>query len=205
MAHLSRRLPTNVAGDFFVDATCIDCGTCRWMAPSTFDREAGHSRVHRQPTGADETTVALKALVSCPTASIGTVELHDVAAVARGFPDPVGGGVYHCGYHHPGSYGAASYLIVRPGGNVMVDVPRFAAPLVARIEEMGGIGLMFLSHRDDIAGHEKFAHHFGCRRVMHVDDVDTSTGDIEWQPDGRDPFELAPDLTMIPVPGHTRG
>ncbi|XP_015064361.1 uncharacterized protein LOC107009532 [Solanum pennellii] len=27
------RRPQNVSGEFFVDHTCIDCDTCRWMAP----------------------------------------------------------------------------------------------------------------------------------------------------------------------------
>jgi len=49
MASSARRLPTNVPGDFFVDQTCIDCDTCRWMAPETFDRAEEQSRVHRQP------------------------------------------------------------------------------------------------------------------------------------------------------------
>ena len=38
MANASRRLPHNAPGDFFVDSTCIDCDTCRWMAPATFTR-----------------------------------------------------------------------------------------------------------------------------------------------------------------------
>ncbi len=32
--------------------------------------------------------------------------------------------VYHCGYHSEKSFAACSYLITRPGGNVMVDTPR---------------------------------------------------------------------------------
>ena len=31
------RRPENVPGDLFVDHTCIDCDTCRWMAPGVFD------------------------------------------------------------------------------------------------------------------------------------------------------------------------
>lgn len=29
---LKERRPQNVAGEFYVDHTCIDCDTCRWMA-----------------------------------------------------------------------------------------------------------------------------------------------------------------------------
>ena len=38
--------------NFYVDHTCIDCDTCRWMAPQTFGRTArsgpGQSVVHQQ-------------------------------------------------------------------------------------------------------------------------------------------------------------
>ena len=36
MANMRERLPENVAGDFFVDATCIDCDTCSQLAPTVF-------------------------------------------------------------------------------------------------------------------------------------------------------------------------
>ncbi|MDQ3651793.1 MAG: ferredoxin, partial [Acidobacteriota bacterium] len=36
MADPARRLAENVAGDFFVDGTCIDCDACRQIAPTTF-------------------------------------------------------------------------------------------------------------------------------------------------------------------------
>jgi glyoxylase-like metal-dependent hydrolase (beta-lactamase superfamily II)/ferredoxin len=205
MARPSRRLATNVDGDFYVDSTCIDCGACRWVAPATFDFASDASRVHTQPRTAAETLTALRALVACPTASIGTVGKHDVRAAAATFPTPVAPDVYHCGYHHEDSFGAASYLIVRPEGNVLVDSPRFAAPLARRLEALGGVRWMFLTHRDDVADHVRFAARFGCERILHRDDVSRSTGAVEIQPRGTEPLELGPDLTLIPVPGHTRG
>ena len=70
------------------------------------------------------------------------------------------------------SFGASSYLILRPEGNVMVDrrvrrgtrahatspltrhpscaavrSPRFAAPLVRQLEEWGGVQGIFLTHQ----------------------------------------------------------
>ncbi|MGZ5426499.1 MAG: 4Fe-4S domain-containing protein, partial [Thermoanaerobaculia bacterium] len=36
MARLAERLPENAPGDFYVDRTCIDCATCRQMAPEVF-------------------------------------------------------------------------------------------------------------------------------------------------------------------------
>jgi signal transduction histidine kinase len=87
--------------------------------------------------------------------------------------------VYFCGFTSEASFGAWSYLIVRPqeqGGNVLVDSPRFNNPLVKRIEQMGGVNLMLLSHRDDIADHAKFAAHFHCPRVMHEGDSAAARG-----------------------------
>src|SRR5205807_1309544 len=38
VAQAALRRPENAAGDLFVDSSCIDCDTCRWMAPATFAR-----------------------------------------------------------------------------------------------------------------------------------------------------------------------
>jgi glyoxylase-like metal-dependent hydrolase (beta-lactamase superfamily II) len=145
------------------------------------------------------------ALVSCPTSSIGSeskVDLHDAVAA---LPDPIEGEVYYCGYAAESSYGAASYLVRREAGNVLVDSPRAALPLMDRIEALGGVARMFLSHRDDVADHAKYARRFGCARILHADDCAAGTRDVEQRLEGRDPVPLAPDLLAIPVPGHTRG
>ena len=199
------RRPQNVAGDFFVDSTCIDCDTCRWMAPETFTRSGEQSSVHHQPVGGKERLRALQALVSCPTSSIGTEEQHAMKAVLASLPDLIEQGVYHTGYHHEASFGAASYLVVRPGGNVLVDSPRFAGPLVKRIEQLGGVDTLFLTHKDDVADQQRFHEHFGCRRVMHADDASGGLSELEVLIEGTEPVALDSDLTVIPVPGHTRG
>lgn len=206
MATLERRLKSNVEGDLYVDDTCIDCATCRWMAPATFDRgPEGMSKVHQQPRGENERLAALQALVACPTASIGTVERQDMKPVLASFPRPIADGVYHCGYHAESSFGAASYLIVRPEGNVLVDSPRFAEPLAKRIEALGGIDWMFLTHQDDVADHAKFHERFGCRRSLHEDDIGAGTKGIEQPFKGAAPIVIDDELTIIPTPGHTRG
>ncbi len=206
MAHLTQRRQQNVPGDTYVDSSCIDCDTCRWMAADVFNRQDGQSAVYHQPLTEAERQRALQALLACPTASIGTVELPtEIKTVQASFPIPVTDGVYHCGYHAESSYGAASYFIQRPGGNVLVDSPRFAPPLVKQLEAMGGVRYLYLTHRDDVADHAKFRAHFGCDRILHTDDITPNTRDIEIPLAGRDPIALAPDLTIIPVPGHTRG
>jgi glyoxylase-like metal-dependent hydrolase (beta-lactamase superfamily II)/ferredoxin len=207
MARTSERLDQNVEGDFFVDSSCIDCDACRQIAPETFRDHGGQSSVYRQPVGDAEELRALMALVACPTASIGTVSGRSARAAVRAFPSPVFDNVFFCGFTSESSFGAWSYLIVRPhgdGGNVLVDSPRFNAPLVRRLDEMGGVSLMYLSHRDDIADHAKFAAHFGCPRVMHEGDGAARLG-IERVTSGREVLRLDDDLRSIPTPGHTRG
>jgi len=205
MASPKRRLPANAPGDFYVDATCIDCETCNWVAPASFAGGDGNSYVYRQPQSDTEIRRAEMALLACPTGSIGTSGNHDLAAAKGAFPEPIAGEVYHCGYHAEASFGAASYLVVRERGNVLIDSPRFTAPLVGRLEALGGVRWMFLSHRDDVADHRRFHDHFGCERILHADDIGRGTRDVEVVLRGRDPSRLADDLLAIPVPGHTRG
>jgi glyoxylase-like metal-dependent hydrolase (beta-lactamase superfamily II)/ferredoxin len=206
MAHLTQRRPENVAGDFYVDSTCIDCDTCRWMAPEVFTDIGDQSAVHHQPANESERLRAMQALLACPTASIGTVEKPvDIKQVQASVPIPIVENIYHCGYHAENSFGAASYLIVRPEGNVLVDSPRFVPPLVKRIEEMGGVKYLYLTHRDDVADHQKFHDHFGCDRILHKDEINRGTQSVETQLTGIEDWTLADDLQVIPVPGHTKG
>lgn len=206
MAHLNQRRSQNVKGDFYVDSTCIDCDTCRWMAPEVFHQAGEQSAVYHQPASETERLRSLQALLACPTASIGTVNKpKDIKDVQLSFPILVAQNVYHCGYHAENSYGAASYLIVRPEGNVLVDSPRFTPPLIKRLEEMGGIRYLYLTHRDDVADHQKYAEHFKCDRILHTDDITSTTRDVEIQLTGSEAIQLAPDLLIIPVPGHTKG
>ena len=206
MAHLTQRRPENAEGDFYVDRTCIDCDTCRWMAPDIFHRTAGSSAVFHQPQDETERSQAMQALLACPTASIGTVvKPKDIKIAQQSFPVLVAENVYHCGYHAENSFGAASYLIQRPDGNVLVDSPRFAPPLVKRLEEMGGLRYLYLTHRDDVADHQKFHDHFGCDRILHADEINLGTQSVEIKLTGSDPVQLEPELLIIPVPGHTKG
>lgn len=207
MANYAERLPENVAGDFFVDATCIDCDACRQIAPATFRDHGDQSSVYRQPQTEEDTRLALMSLVACPTGSIGATQKHDMRLGIDAFPSLLEENVYFCGFTARASFGAWSYLIVRPeeeGGNVLVDSPRFAGPLVKRISRMGGVRLMFLTHQDDIADHVSFAKKYGCRRVMHAADGAARRG-IEQVIEGEGEVRLDDDLVAIPVPGHTRG
>jgi glyoxylase-like metal-dependent hydrolase (beta-lactamase superfamily II)/ferredoxin len=205
MATRTKRLATNIAGDFFVDSTCIDCGTCRQVAPETFAEGRDASYVWHQPGAESQLHRARMALVACPVAAIGTEAKHAFGAARAAFPEPLEDGVYYCGWAAESSYGARSYLIVRPGGNILVDSPRYATPLIERIEALGGVRWMFLTHRDDVADHRKFHSRFGCERILHRADVTSLTRDVEIKLDGSDPVAFDDEVLFIPAPGHTLG
>jgi glyoxylase-like metal-dependent hydrolase (beta-lactamase superfamily II)/ferredoxin len=207
MANPARRLPENVPGDFYVDDTCIDCDACRQIAPTVFRDHGEQSSVFRQPETGEEVRRALMSIVACPTSSIGTSRKYDARVGVEAFPERIDGNVYYCGFNAESSFGAWSYLVVRAeeeGGNVLVDSPRFTRPLVRKIEASGGVRTIFLTHRDDVADHDKFARHFRAERVMHADDNAARYG-VERVIAGDEAVRLDDDLLVIPTPGHTRG
>ncbi|THU71701.1 hypothetical protein C4D60_Mb04t04270 [Musa balbisiana] len=185
-----RKRPQNVEGEFFVDHLCIDCDTCRWMAPEVFTRVDDMSAVNRQPSCEEERIKALQ-------------------------------GVYHCGYHSERSYGATSYFVTHPEGNILVDSPRFTERLACNIEMLGGVHYMFLTHkiisieeqgllpiynnRDDVGDHEKWSKRMQCERILHSGDVEISTADVENKLCGEGPWDIATDFKLIYTPGHTEG
>jgi glyoxylase-like metal-dependent hydrolase (beta-lactamase superfamily II) len=113
--------------------------------------------------------------------------------------------VFFCGFTSRDSFGAWSYFVERPEGNVLIDSPRSVVRLLSEFEQRGGIGTMFLTHRDDVAEHATFARRFRCERVIHERDVGRSTENIERKISGTDPVALDGDLLVIPTPGHTPG
>ena len=84
MARIADRLKENAPGDYFVDSSCIDCDTCRQIAPQIYGRfdAAGQTIVFRQPETAAERHRAAMGLVACPTASIGTERKGDTCSVS---------------------------------------------------------------------------------------------------------------------------
>jgi glyoxylase-like metal-dependent hydrolase (beta-lactamase superfamily II)/ferredoxin len=204
MANLKKSVPENVAGDFFVDSTCIDCDACRQIAPAVFAEAETTSFVKHQPVSPQERRQALHALLSCPTGSIGTVGEDDPKTAMADFPLPVEGPVFYCGYNSPKSYGGNSYFMSHPAGNWLIDAPKFVTPLVRRLEALGGIAHIFLTHRDDVADAARFAAHFKARRIIHRTEL-SAQPDAEVILDGDEPIELAPGFRAIVTPGHTRG
>ena len=205
MAKAGERRPENAAGDLFVDSTCIDCATCREILPSVYAQGDGFSYVHRQPETTGEAHRALMALVACPTGSIGSSSKQSVKAATQAFPENVADDVWFCGFTSEKSFGAWSYVVTREDGNLLVDSPRAAAPLIRRLREMGGISKLLLTHQDDVADHEQLRAAFGCERVLHRRDAAALDGAAERVLEGNEPVEIVPGLLAIPTPGHTRG
>ena len=204
MAARRRAVAENVPGDFFVDETCIDCDACRQLAPEVFADAGSYSFVYAQPQTAETERKALRALLACPTGSIGTLDPARTREVRADFPMPLAGGVYYCGFNSPKSFGGNSYFVARAGGNWLVDSPKFLPHLVDQFEKMGGVAQIFLTHRDDVAEAEKYAARFLSRRIIHKLEL-ASQPDAEMVIDGFDAVELAPGFLAIPTPGHTRG
>jgi glyoxylase-like metal-dependent hydrolase (beta-lactamase superfamily II)/ferredoxin len=202
MADRAKQVPENVPGEFFVDSTCIDCDTCRQLAPATFGEAADHSYVHCQPRTPEDKRRALQALVACPTASIGAVT--SAREAVRDFPIQVELEVSYCGFASPHSFGGSSYFVRHPDGNWLIDSPRYTSHLVRRFHEAGGVRYIFLTHRDDVADAAKYAREFASERIIHKLEK-SALPDAERILEGREPVPLASQFLAIPTPGHTRG
>ncbi len=204
MANLSKTLAVNVDGEFFVDNSCINCDTCRQLAPEVFDETNDSAYVYSQPLTQESCRNALRALIACPTGSIGTRGKNDGKEVMNDFPLQIEGEVFFCGFNSPKSYGGNSYFIQHPNGNWLIDSPKFLPHLKKAFEDRGGIQYIFLTHRDDVADAQRYAEHFQSKRIIHRLELQAQPGS-EIVIDGNMPVQLFPEFKIIPTFGHTRG
>jgi len=206
MVNIKLKRPQNVASSFFTDSTCIDCGTCYWVAPKTYKREENASIVYADPADDETWMKSYEALLSCPTNSIGVTDKEKLQKKpADIFPRLIEDNVYHTGYHSEKSFGAASWLIQSSEGNILIDSPRMNAVLKKKIEALGGLKWQYLTHRDDIADTDLFHEEFSSKRIIHIGDKIAKTEHYELILEGDDPYQLDQDTLIIPVPGHTKG
>jgi glyoxylase-like metal-dependent hydrolase (beta-lactamase superfamily II)/ferredoxin len=204
MADPNKAVEQNVEGKFFVDTTCINCDTCRQLAPSNF-RDAGtYSSVFHQPINQEEERESYQALLSCPTGSIGARGQNQAKDFISDFPLSIENGIYYNGFNSEKSYGANSYFIEHPDGNWLVDSPKYLPHFAKKLEKLGGIKYIFLTHRDDVADAAKYADMFKAQRIIHKWDLDAQP-DSEIVISGEDATEIADSFKIIPVPGHTKG
>jgi glyoxylase-like metal-dependent hydrolase (beta-lactamase superfamily II) len=202
MAVRRERNPASAPGDWYIDNRCIDCAASREVAPELIVRRHGKSVFVRQPASEEEEVAAWRAVLVCPTASVGT-ETHRVQPPDL-FPQELAPGIYRCGYNAPSSFGAHSYFARRDQGNLLVDSPRYVKKLAQKLEALGGIADILLTHRDDVADAERYARHFGARVWIHEHDRSAApyaTSVLR----GAEPKPIRDRLLAIPVPGHTRG
>jgi len=112
--------------------------------------------------------------------------------------------VHRLSHNAESSFGAHSYLVVRDGANVMVDAPRWTRKVVEPVTDLGGVDLIVLTHRDDLADAERYAEHFGAEVWIHADDRSAAPYTTELV-EGEEPIEVAGGVIGFPVPGHTKG
>ena len=206
MADAAKRLTANVAGNFFVDATCINCDTCRQLAPANFEEVDDASAVTRHPSGDHELLQAHQALLACPVGSIGTEQSDKqrLKTAMQSFPLLLEDGVLYCGFNSEKSFGANSFFVRHPDGNWLIDSPRYLKHLIDAFERLGGVRYIFLTHEDDVADADRYAKRFSATRIIHRADADAAPG-AEWILDGDETVALTPGFQAIPVPGHTAG
>ena len=125
-------------------------------------------------------------------------------AAMASFPLTLEQGVSYCGFNSEKSFGANSFFVEHPDGNWLIDSPRYIKHLVEAFERKGGIANIFLTHKDDVADSEKYAEHFGARRIIHRADADVIPA-AEWVIDGESTIRVGSEFQIIPVPGHTAG
>lgn len=199
MADLRRRHPRDAGGGWFVDTTCIDCDLARQVGAPIAADARGLSYFTRPPEGPEEERAAWRAVLGCPTGSIGAPPgakpPHDV------FPWEVAPGVFLAGYASRHSFGANAWIVRREGGNLLVDGPRFVPALERAIEAMGGLAHVLLTHRDDIADAERYATRFGAKAWIHEADHDAAP----WATSFAGDVEVAPGVRGWWIPGHTEG
>jgi glyoxylase-like metal-dependent hydrolase (beta-lactamase superfamily II)/ferredoxin len=204
MADIGKKLAGNVDGDFFVDSTCQNMDICRQVAPENFTYWQDYAVVGKQPEGGKETRQALHAVLCCPYGSIGTTKKAELAEAMQDFPIQIDNEVYFCGFNSPKTSGGNSYFVKHQGGNWLFSTPKFQAQLVKKLENMGGVSYIFLSHRDDAGESEKFAQHFKAQRIIHKHDLEAQPH-AEVVLNETESYEYQPDFFIIPSPGHTEG
>eukprot|EP00171_Calliarthron_tuberculosum_P006030 IDg6030t1 len=93
----------------------------------------------------------------------------------------------------------------------MFDVPRYSSVLADRIRKLAGPHAVYhvvLSHRDDVAAHDRWASALGATRIIHQTEANSAqrTDECETQlVDSDFPHLLVEGVSLFHVPGHTRG
>ena len=196
------RHAANASGEWYIDTDCINCKAAQTVAPGLIVERDGQSIFAHQPATEAERVLAWRARLLCPTASVHAE--HTAQPPDAVFPEPMTERVWRLGYNARNSWGAHSFFVQRNAGNAMIDAPRWTEHVVNAIGQRGGLALILLTHRDDVADANRYAQHFSARVFIHEDDrraAPYATDLIR----GRKTIALGNDLLAIPGPGHTKG
>lgn len=203
MANIKRKLQSNIEGQYYVDNSCINCDACRKFAPKHFSDSGEFSYVEAQPTNRKEELAVQRALLSCPTNSIGMLEKENLKEARDTLPLLLKDNIYVCGHNDRSSFGAETYFIKSTKGNWLVDGPSFNKDLCKKFHALGGLKYIYLTHRDDVADAHKWAREFNASRIIHEGDL-IAQKDSEIVLSGSEDT-LFDEGRVIYTPGHTRG
>jgi glyoxylase-like metal-dependent hydrolase (beta-lactamase superfamily II) len=203
VARLDQAHPLDAPGDWFVDTRCIGCDVARHWAPDLVGEDGGDlSYVLRQPRTPEEEAAMWRAAAACPTQSIGHRAVRRPPAPP--FPYELTPGVLAMGHNDRSSFGAHSYLASHRGENYLVDSPSFLRSLAEQVDDLGGIAHVLLTHRDDVADADRWAERYGARVWIH--EADAAAAPYATDVVGGDGDTVVADgVTIVPIPGHTRG
>ncbi|TYB49076.1 MBL fold metallo-hydrolase [Actinomadura chibensis] len=188
---------------WFIDTRCTNCDVARQIAPELVGERDGRSVLLRQPRDEAERAALHAAAFACHTRSIR----HSAGPLDQAldpYPARLDDGVHLCGHNSRRTAGANSYLVRRPTGNLLIDTPRWAEPVAARLAELGRVSDVLLTHRDHAAHGRRFADRFGARLWIHEGDLDAAP-DADQVIRGVEPMEIAEGVIVHPLPGHTEG
>ena len=201
VARIDLRNTANADGDWFVDTRCIDCGTCREIAPDVFADDHGSSVVRSQPDDGSQLDAWLAAQ-ACPTSSIGTMSRQrrpgrlypGRSSPARAFSTSATARRTASARRRGSSCARRATCWSTP--------PATPTPSPVRSPTSAVSATSLLTHRDDVADAHRWATQFHARSWIHADDASAA----RWATDLlTDEHELQPGLLAIPVPGHTKG
>ncbi|MGW2364713.1 MBL fold metallo-hydrolase [Streptomyces sp. NPDC001667] len=192
------------AGDWHVDERCTNCDVARQLAPGLVGEADGRSVILRAPRDQADVQALHAAAHACHTRSIHPPEGR-LGTALDPFPMALDDDVYLCGHNSTHTAGANSYLLRRPDGTtMMIDTPRWSAPLATRYEALGPVTDVLLTHRDHAAHGRRYADRFGARLWIHEGDLDAAP-DADRVLSGTEAVRIADDVVAHPLPGHTRG
>lgn len=194
--------PRNAAGQWYIDDRCIRCDAARNWAPGLIDADAaGRSFVARQPVDAAQQAAMWRAAAACPTKSIGNLDHRTEPSGV--FPYPLSDKVLALGHNALSSFGAHSFLVQWPDGNLMIDSPRYNRKLAESVDSLGGIAHILLTHRDDVADSDRWAERYGAR--VWIGKADSDAAPYATDITGDAIAVISPGVLSIPAPGHTQG